>query len=171
MPATHLAIFPPVFIFARKRLPEKLLDGAPPDSIALCSDNGWANNEIFTKLMEHFIKHVRPTKQEPVLLILDNHESHKDFRGLQMAVDNGITILSLPPHSSHKLQPLDIISVFGPLSKYNECSLLSWKKCIHTEGCSNPTWLQFFLLHTCKRALQQTPSLDFKGQGFSQSIH
>ena len=36
---------------------------------------------------------------------------------------NGITMLSFPPHTSHKLQPLDL-TVFGPLKKAysNECS-------------------------------------------------
>jgi hypothetical protein len=35
-----------------------------------------------------------------------------------MAKENGVTIISFPPHCSHKLQPLDQFwSVFGPLKK------------------------------------------------------
>ncbi|XP_018377993.1 PREDICTED: uncharacterized protein LOC108770778 [Trachymyrmex cornetzi] len=39
---------PPFFIFARKRMQERLLDDASPGSKAAVSDNGWINGEIFS---------------------------------------------------------------------------------------------------------------------------
>lgn len=60
--------------------------------------------------MQHFMKHVRPAK--PVLLPLDCHPSHLGIDMISLAKDNGVLLLSSPPHCDHKLQPL---SVFGPL--------------------------------------------------------
>lgn len=69
--------------------------------------------------MKHFIRHVRPSKDRKVLLLLDNHSSHLSINALKLAKENGIIMLSFPPHCSHKLQPLDR-SVFGPFkSSYN----------------------------------------------------
>ncbi len=69
--------------------------------------------------MKHFIRHVRPSKDRKVLLLLDNYSSHLSINALKLAKENGIIMLSFPPHCSHKLQPLDR-SVFGPFkSSYN----------------------------------------------------
>ncbi|KAJ8966288.1 hypothetical protein NQ314_003626 [Rhamnusium bicolor] len=45
-------------------------------------------------------------------------ESHITLQAIYYARDNGIVVLSFPPHTSHKLQPLDV-GVFGPFkSRY-----------------------------------------------------
>ena len=59
---------------------------------------------------------MRSSKEKPVLLILDNHSSHLDYRAVTFAKDNGIVLLTLPPHCSHVLQPLDV-TVFGSFKK------------------------------------------------------
>lgn len=51
------------------------------------------------------------------LIIMDNHDSHIQLELLNYARENGILILTIPPHTSHKLQPLDR-TVFGPLKTY-----------------------------------------------------
>uniref|UniRef100_A0A1B0D8L0 DDE-1 domain-containing protein n=1 Tax=Phlebotomus papatasi TaxID=29031 RepID=A0A1B0D8L0_PHLPP len=61
----------------------------------------------------------------PVLLVLDNHQSHLSIAGLKFCVDNGINVLSIPPHSSHKLQPLDR-SVYGPFKRAMAAHMDSW---------------------------------------------
>ena len=61
--------------------------------------------------------YARCTKERPCLLILDNHESHLSIDGLTYAKENGVVMLSLPPHCSHRLQPLNR-SVYGPLKKH-----------------------------------------------------
>ena len=60
------------------------------------------------------------SKASPVLLILDGHTTHtKSLATIDYARENGIVILSLPPHTSHKLQPLNR-SFFKPLkAAYN----------------------------------------------------
>ncbi|KAH9631736.1 hypothetical protein HF086_014737 [Spodoptera exigua] len=48
------------------------------------------------------------------MLLLDNHTSHVSLNAVKFARENNIVMLTLPPHGSHKLQPLDR-SFFSPL--------------------------------------------------------
>jgi hypothetical protein len=56
---------------------------------------------------------------------LDNHESHYDVRVLNLCKQNGITLLTLPPHCSHKLQPLDV-SCFFPFKAFYNTAIDDW---------------------------------------------
>lgn len=98
---------PPLFIFPRQRVNERLMIGAPSESIALAQPNGWINAELFLKWIQHFVKFSKPSKEKPVLLILDGHSSHKDLAVISYAKENHVHMLSTPPHTTHKLQPLD----------------------------------------------------------------
>lgn len=53
------------------------------------------------------------TKENPILLLCDNHKSHISIEAIDYARENWIVYLTFPPHTSHKLQPLDV-TVFGP---------------------------------------------------------
>lgn len=79
----------------------------------------------FLDFLKHFIKHVKCSKESPALLILDNHVSHLSIAGLDLAKENGLSVLTFPPHCSHKLQMLDV-SVFGPFKKYVNTACDSW---------------------------------------------
>jgi hypothetical protein len=68
---------------------------------------------------------VRCSKASPVLMILDNHESHLSIQVLDFAKDNGVIMLSFPPHCSHMMRPLDR-SVFGPFKKYYNTAVKEW---------------------------------------------
>jgi len=70
---------------------------------------------------EVFLKNCGP--ERPQLLILDGHSSHETLGLLMKAFEEKVEVLSLPPHTTHYLQPLDR-SVFGPLNRqYNQlCS-------------------------------------------------
>lgn len=116
-------VVPPFFIFPRKNFRDHMLKGAPPGSDGGASPSGWMNSELFLSVLKHFSKHERPSKDQPKLIILDNHESHCSIDSLNFAKENGIVLLTFPPHCSHKMQPLDL-TVFGPLkAKYNSaCS-------------------------------------------------
>lgn len=114
---------PPMLIYKRKRMKEELLDGAPPGTISFCNDSGWMTNESFSSWMDLFVLHAKPSKERPVLLILDGHATHsKNLAGITTARNSGVIMLSLPPHTTHKLQPLDV-SFFKPLQTYyvQEC--------------------------------------------------
>jgi DDE superfamily endonuclease len=50
------------------------------------------------------------------LLILDGHSSHINMAFISLADSLRILILILPPHTTHRLQPLDV-GLFSPLAK------------------------------------------------------
>jgi hypothetical protein len=58
-------------------------------------------------------------------LVFDNHESHLTIETLNLAKENGVVIVTLPPHCSHKLQPLDT-SVFAPFKANYNAAVDSW---------------------------------------------
>jgi hypothetical protein len=68
---------------------------------------------------------IKPCKEDPALLILDNYESHLSVTAINVAKENGIVMLTLPPHTSHTLQPLDR-TVFGPYKAYYNACLNDW---------------------------------------------
>ena len=71
------------------------------------------------------IKLLKPSNEYKVLLILDNHSSHLPFETLNLAKENGIVMLSFPPHCSHKLQPRNV-SAFRPFKKYLSGAQGAW---------------------------------------------
>lgn len=115
---------PLMFIFKRKRINALLIKGCNSDMIATVSDSGWINESLFIDYLRHFISFVKPTKEEPVLLVLDNHESHISLGVYELFREYNLQVLSLPPHVSHKMQPLDL-TIFSSLKMaYNkECEL------------------------------------------------
>jgi hypothetical protein len=56
--------------------PLNFLSNAPTSTLALVTESGFMNSDQFRTWLQHFARHVKPTKHEPVLLISDNHDSH-----------------------------------------------------------------------------------------------
>ena len=108
---------PPTFIFPRKRHHDALLNGAPLGSIQMCSDSGYINTNLFLDWLHHFQNTVKSTVEDPVILVLDNHSSHVSLNAVLFCRSNSIHIVSSPPHSSHKTQPLDVC-FFGPIKTH-----------------------------------------------------
>nr|XP_039252971.1 jerky protein homolog-like [Styela clava] len=98
---------PPCFIFLRVNFREHMLRGAPLGAAGFANKSGWINSEIFLSWMKHFVKHANCTPSTPALLLMDNHKSHITIDSLNYAKENGLVLLTFPPHCSHKLQPLD----------------------------------------------------------------
>nr|XP_047131617.1 uncharacterized protein LOC124810576 [Hydra vulgaris] len=118
---------PPMFLFPRKKFFDHFIRDGPNGCIGASNGSGWMNEECFITYINHFIRHVKPSKESPVLLLLDNHQSHLSIQLITLCKDNGIVLLSFPPHCSHKLQPLDR-SVFGPFKKCLANAQDSWIK-------------------------------------------
>ncbi|KAJ8917077.1 hypothetical protein NQ315_012996 [Exocentrus adspersus] len=116
---------PPAMVFPRKKFKNRMIKDAPPGTLGLVSNSGWMTSEIFPEVMRHFIKYSHSNKQNPSLLIYDNHESHISIEAIRDAKENGVTILTLPPHSSHKIQPLDV-AVFLPFKSYYNAAVDTW---------------------------------------------
>jgi len=85
---------------------------------ATVQQNGWMCNEGFVNWLKHFISVVRPTVEQKVALILDGHVSHcRNLEAINLARSAGVRMISLPPHTTHRLQPLDV-TFFGPMGKF-----------------------------------------------------
>lgn len=115
---------PPMLIYPRKRMNPTLQKNGPVGALYSCSKNGWINGELYFDWLKHFAKHGKPTADDPVLLVLDNHSSHISIQTYEFCKANHIHVVSLPPHTSHRLQPLDL-TFFGPLKNalYREYDL------------------------------------------------
>ncbi|GBP96436.1 hypothetical protein EVAR_99097_1 [Eumeta japonica] len=99
---------PPMLIFPRKNYSDQLMKGAPPGAIGKVHPSGWIQAHLFTEWFKHFLEKTNPTEQSPVLLVLDGHYTHtRNIEILTLARERHVTIICLPPHTTHKLQPLD----------------------------------------------------------------
>lgn len=121
------SFLPPFLIFARKKMQSRLLDGAPPGTQGTCTPNGWTSGEVFLAWLHFFVEYTRPNADKKVLLLLDNHESHKYYPALEYASKNIVIILSLAVHTTHKMQPMDV-AVYGPLKTYFEREVNMFQK-------------------------------------------
>lgn len=75
--------------------------------------------------MKHFIKCSSSSSENPSLLIFDNHESHLSIEALDLAKAAGVTILTLHPHMSARLQPLDV-GIYAPFKCFYNGAVDSW---------------------------------------------
>lgn len=106
--ATGSQFIPPMFIYPRKRIDNSLKRNGMQGALYEKSKNGWINENLFVEWLKHFVRFAKPSADRPVLLILDNHSSHSTIESYNFCRNHHITMLSIPPHTSHRLQPLDL---------------------------------------------------------------
>ncbi len=81
------------------------------------SPDGWTDDTLCAQWFEKsFIPQAtaRHVSDAPILLILDGHGSHATAEMCKLALANNIHLFYLPPHTTPRLQLLDV-GVFGPL--------------------------------------------------------
>ena len=118
---------PPLLIFPKTRYQNIFLRGAPAGSLGFSSRSGWINNEIWLEFLKHFAAQTGVSKGTPALLIIDNHSSHVNIDAVNFACENGIVLLAIWLHTTHKMQPLDV-SVYGPFKNFYDKALDSWMR-------------------------------------------
>jgi transposase len=81
------------------------------------SPTGWSNNEIGLAWLEQVFQRYtkEKAKRDYRLLIVDGHGSHLTMDFINYCDSHRIILAILPPHSTHTLQPLDVV-MFKPLS-------------------------------------------------------
>ena len=118
---------PPLIIFPRKNASHLLTRGAPPGTIFKYQPSGWINCEIFMEWFEHFVTVTKPSASDPVLLVVDGHSSHtRNLRPIVKARECHVATVCFPPHSAHKLQPLDR-TFTSPLKHYCGEEIRRWQ--------------------------------------------
>lgn len=99
---------PPMIVYPNKKPPANVVVPAGTTYAWSNQKRGWSNTDIFSDYIDHFIKYTQPSENDPVLLIVDNHTSHIASEIMEKAKKNHIMLLTLPPHTSHYAQPLDV---------------------------------------------------------------
>ena len=80
------------------------------------SANGWTCDELGLAWLRRFDQDTQQkARNRRRLLLVDGHSSHVNMAFLNLADSLGILVLILPPHSTHRLQPLDV-ALFSPLA-------------------------------------------------------
>ncbi|XP_055603419.1 uncharacterized protein LOC129751753 isoform X1 [Uranotaenia lowii] len=110
---------PPLFVFPPDRMPASFQEKAPPGSIFEYTARGWSAFKTYTRWFEHFINYTKPTKEAPVLLIIGERSifNRNPADPKKLAKQNHVHIVTVPEHTEHKLQPLNV--GFMPLLKAN----------------------------------------------------
>ncbi len=117
---------PPMLIYPRKRMQQEFETGLPSGAWAEVQETGWMTKELFLTWFKRFVTFTGASKERPVLLVLDGHKTHtKNLELIDMAREKGVVLLCLPPHCSHRLQPLDV-AFMKPLSGYYENEVRTW---------------------------------------------
>jgi len=85
----------PFFIFPRARLHNSLMFSAPPGSLGFVKlpQSSWMAGPSFLKVLELVKKHTRNFKEDCLLLLMDNHESHCTLDSILYARENDITLV------------------------------------------------------------------------------
>ncbi|KAK7605135.1 hypothetical protein V9T40_006993 [Parthenolecanium corni] len=120
---------PPLIIFTGGNLWDAWIpaeEAAFPGTTYAATKNGWMEATVFENyFVNSFLKSI--PNERPVVLILDGHTSHISLTLMLKAREAGVIILKLPPHSSHKLQPMDL-AVFGPLKLKWDEEIIKWQR-------------------------------------------
>ncbi|KAF2228327.1 DDE-domain-containing protein, partial [Viridothelium virens] len=145
-------VLPPTVVFEAKSgdLQDTWLQDFDPVKHACSfasSPTGWTNNKIGLHwLSEVFEKNTKTTarnRRDWRLLIIDGHGSHVDSTFLEFCDKHRILVAVFPPHSTHRLQPLDV-SLFSPLAIYYSQNLDNW--IMRSQGLTHLQKSDFFML-------------------------
>jgi hypothetical protein len=111
---------PPCYFFPRVKFRAHFLNGVLAEIQGDGSRPGWMQAELFVKSVKHFFFPCETFKRTTSSSPLESHDSHLSVVAVDYSKEDGVTVLSFPPHFSHKLQPLDR-SVCGPLNLRQSC--------------------------------------------------
>ena len=115
----------PMMIFKRKRNKAALVDYAHAGTVGSYSPSGWIYADLFLAYLKHFVVF---TKFERFPSVVDPGWTHtKVSSTIEFAPDNGVVIMSLPPNTSNKLQPLDR-SFFKTLKSAFNAACSTWMR-------------------------------------------
>ena len=98
-------VIPPLIIWKRKTMAPEMATGEIPGTIYGFSENGWTNSILFDSWFKKLFMRYAPASR-PLILFMDGHSSHCPDT-LALAAENGIILFTLPPNTTHLMQPLD----------------------------------------------------------------
>lgn len=111
-------VLPPLVVYAAKAVSALWCDGGVPGTTYKCSDSGWISEDLFTDWFKNVFLEKTKDIERPLLLVMDNHPAHINIDVIELAIKNQVILLCLPPHCTHALQPLDVVTLrYGRIFK------------------------------------------------------
>ena len=136
----------------------------PYDWVIKPTNNGWTNNETDLEWLKHFDKHTAArTKGRYRMLVLDGHESYESAAFQDYCKSHDIIAISLPLHSSHLTQPLDI-GCFGVLKRIYGRQIEDFIKA-HINHITKVEFLTAFKAAYVESITSQNAKAGFRGAG------
>jgi hypothetical protein len=125
------------------------------------SPSGWSNDDVGLTWLEQVFDWRTKCKarSDYHILIVDGHSSHLTKELLRYCLAHKILLCVLPPHSTHSLQPLDIV-LFSPLSTAYSAELSQHvqrsKGLLHVKKCDFFAlfWASYNISFTSKNTLK-----------------
>jgi len=159
-------MLPPLGIFKG----QNVLQSWIPDEVIdkwffSANTKGWTSNlhglEWLKRVFEPQTRTKADGKQR--LLICDGHDSHISGSFISHCMQNRITLLIFPPHTSHVLQPLDV-AIFGPL-KRRLTAALSYLNQAQLARITKHEWMKGYVKARAEVCCTQNIESAWRGSG------
>ena len=100
---------PPFILYKAQHLYHQWTLGGPVGAFYGVNKSGWMEDRDFENwFLKVFLPMSDKGTGQPRLLMFDGHNSHLSYKVAKAAYDANVSLLCLPPHCSHALQPLDV---------------------------------------------------------------
>jgi hypothetical protein len=107
-PINAIGDYMPPFIIMKGKVPEPARQNLEAAGMSVCSTkSGYIDSDVFLVFLQHFEARRVHIPGNKCVLFFDGHSSHLTVAALDFCEANGIELVCLPPHCSHRLQPLD----------------------------------------------------------------
>jgi hypothetical protein len=159
---------PNFYIFKGKRMRRNFLQLANPDDTMAMQPQAWMTTFLFDTWISHFIAAlnkrggVSPTNRH--VLVLNGHNSHVTLDVVRKAATVGLDIVTLPSHTSHHLQPLDV-AVFRPFKYAFRKLRNAWTLCHKCRPAQKEDLCQWVCLALRKALSERNIKKDFAKTG------
>ena len=128
----------------------------------------WMDTYLFSIWMDQFLNLITTrgdfSSIQTRLIILNRHESHINLEVLQKTRTHGLDMLSLPSHTSHDLQTLDM-ACFGPFKKSFRAYRNLWAMQGSAKSVSKEHLAQWAFLALIKALTLSNIKAGFRGCG------
>jgi hypothetical protein len=159
---------PSFYVFRGTRFRQNYIERCEPGATMAMQPRAWMTTYLFSAWLSHFIESVQRqggiSQERRHLLILDGHNSHCTLDVVQEARAAGLDILTLPAHTSHALQPLDV-SVFKPFKQHFRAYRDFWTSRNMSEPATKSTLSQWVSLGLRKALTSENIRSGFRGTG------
>ena len=132
-------VLPPFIVFKGKYLMSGwYTPHSYPGTTMTATESGWMTSEAF---FNWFVKFCTTVNQRPLLIIMDGHNTHVTYQVIQHAREQDVTLLHLPPHTTDRLQPLDVCC-FKALKARWDKAIAKWTTKNRAKRISRPEFVE-----------------------------